>query len=61
LEFFCLSRRDVIINNSRIAVSTKIEEKVKIERAIIGPNCIIKKGAKIVNSVLLKGVTVEAE
>ena len=49
------------MNMSLVVNTAKIEEKVKIERAIIGPDCIIKKGAKVVNSVLLKGVTVEAE
>jgi NDP-sugar pyrophosphorylase family protein len=51
----------VIINSSLVVSSAKIEEKVKIERAVIGPDCIIKKGAKVVNSVLLKGVIIEAE
>lgn len=51
---------DVTVNNSQIVKSTILEDKVKIERSVIGPNCIIKKGAKVVNSVLLKGVLVEA-
>ena len=53
--------RDVTVVNSRIVKSTTIEGKVKIERSIIGPGCTIKKGAKVVNSVLMRGVVVEEE
>lgn len=47
--------------NSRIVKTTQLGEKTKIERSIIGPGCVIKKGAKVVNSVLMRGVVVEEE
>lgn len=49
------------IVNSRIGKTSNLGSKAKIERSIIGLGCTIKKGAKIVNSVLMKGVVVEEE